>query len=161
MCYPNNPTGAVMTKEELEAIAPIIIKHDILCLSDEVYSELTYGGLTHVSIASLPGMRERTFVFNGFSKGFAMTGWRIGYVCAPKEMMKQTMKVHQFAIMCAPTAGQYAANALLEDAFATDFAEVGKWLRNTTESANTSTRPCWIWGSSASNREARSICSRA
>lgn len=128
MCYPNNPTGAVMTKDELEAIAPIIIKHDILCLSDEVYSELTYGGLTHVSIASLPGMRERTFVFNGFSKGFAMTGWRIGYVCAPKEMMKQTMKVHQFAIMCAPTAGQYAANALLEDAFATDFAEVRKMV---------------------------------
>ena len=128
LCSPNNPTGAVMTKEELEAIAPIIIKHDILCLSDEVYSELTYGGLTHVSIASLPGMRERTFVFNGFSKGFAMTGWRIGYVCAPKEMMKQTMKVHQFAIMCAPPAGQYAANALLEDAFATDFAEVRKMV---------------------------------
>ena len=124
MCYPNNPTGAIMTKEQLAAIVPVIIKHDILCLSDEVYSELTYDGLEHVSIATFEGMRERTFVFNGFSKGFAMTGWRVGYVCAPKEMMVQTMKVHQFAIMCAPTASQHAANALLEDAFETDFNEV-------------------------------------
>ena len=122
--FPNNPTGAIMTKEQLAAIVPVIIKHDILCLSDEVYSELTYDGLEHVSIATFEGMRERTFVFNGFSKGFAMTGWRVGYVCAPKEMMVQTMKVHQFAIMCAPTASQHAANALLEDAFETDFNEV-------------------------------------
>ena len=124
MCYPNNPTGAIMTKEQLEAIAPVLIKHDLIVLSDEVYSELTYGGLEHVSIASLPKMRERTIVFNGFSKGFAMTGWRLGYVCAPKEITEQVLKIHQYVIMCAPTAAQYAAAALLEDGLKNNFSEV-------------------------------------
>ena len=106
--FPNNPTGAVMTKEDLEAIAEVIIRHDIYVLSDEIYSELTYSG-THVSIASIPGMRERTIVMNGFSKAYAMTGWRLGYACGPEEIICEMTKVHQFAIMCAPTNSQYAA----------------------------------------------------
>ena len=107
LSYPNNPTGAIMTKEDLEAIAPILIEKDILVLSDEIYSELTYGR-DHVSIASLPNMRERTVVVNGFSKAYAMTGWRLGYVCAPHEIMEQILKLHQYGIMCASTASQFA-----------------------------------------------------
>mgnify|MGYP000369118909 CR=1 FL=1 len=106
--YPNNPTGAVMEKKDLEAIAEVIIKHDIFVISDEIYSELTYLE-KHVSIASLPGMKERTIVINGFSKSHAMTGWRLGYACGPAEIIKQMIKIHQFAIMCAPTTSQYAA----------------------------------------------------
>lgn len=106
--FPNNPTGAIMTKEELEVIAEIVKKHDLFVLSDEIYAELTYDG-KHVSIASLPGMRERTVVINGFSKAYAMTGWRLGYAAAPKNILAQMIKVHQFAIMCAPTTSQYAA----------------------------------------------------
>jgi len=106
--YPNNPTGAIMTKEELEPIAEVVKKHDIFVLSDEIYSELTYK-YDHVSIASLPGMKERTLVINGFSKGFAMTGWRLGYICGQKKIVEQMLKIHQFAIMCAPTNSQYAA----------------------------------------------------
>lgn len=108
MPFPNNPTGAVMTKEELEPIAEAVIEHDLFVLSDEIYSELTYNG-KHTSIASLPGMKERTIVINGFSKGFAMTGWRLGYACAPEVILSQMLKIHQFAIMCAPTNSQYAA----------------------------------------------------
>ena len=106
--FPNNPTGAIMRREDLEAIAEVIIEKDIFVLSDEIYSELTYD-VDHVSIASLPGMRERTITMNGFSKAYAMTGWRLGYACAPEEIIKQMTKVHQFAIMCAPTTSQYAA----------------------------------------------------
>lgn len=106
--YPNNPTGAIMTKEDLEPIAEVVKKHDIFVLSDEIYSELTYK-YDHVSIASLPGMKERTLVINGFSKGFAMTGWRLGYICGQKKIVEQMLKIHQFAIMCAPTNSQYAA----------------------------------------------------
>ena len=106
--FPNNPTGAIMTREDLEAIAEVCIEKDIVVLSDEIYSELTYG-TKHVSIASLPGMWERTILINGFSKGHAMTGWRLGYACGPAEIIQQMMKIHQFAIMCAPTASQYAA----------------------------------------------------
>ena len=106
--FPNNPTGAVMEKKDLEAIAEVIIKHDIFVISDEIYSELTYLE-KHVSIASLPGMKERTIVINGFSKSHAMTGWRLGYACGPAEIIKQMIKIHQFAIMCAPTTSQYAA----------------------------------------------------
>lgn len=124
MCYPNNPTGAIMTKEELKALVPSIIKHDLIVLSDEIYAELTYNGLEHVSIASLDNMWERTIVFNGFSKSFAMTGWRLGFVCAPYEIAKHILKIHQYMIMCAPTAAQYAAVAMLEDSFSNDFAEV-------------------------------------
>lgn len=106
--FPNNPTGAIMTEEDLRAIAEICVEKDIVVLSDEIYSELTYG-YNHVSIATLPGMRERTIVINGFSKGHAMTGWRLGYACGPAEIIKQMTKIHQFAIMCAPTMSQYAA----------------------------------------------------
>ncbi len=106
--FPNNPTGAIMTKEDLEPIAEVVKKHDLYVLSDEIYSELTYK-TDHVSIASLPGMRDRTLVINGFSKGFAMTGWRLGYICAQKKIAEQMLKIHQFAIMCAPTNSQYAA----------------------------------------------------
>lgn len=106
--YPNNPTGAIMSREDLEPIAEVVEKHDLYVLSDEIYSELTYKD-AHVSIASLPGMRERTLVINGFSKGFAMTGWRLGYICAQERIAEQMLKIHQFAIMCAPTNSQYAA----------------------------------------------------
>ena len=106
--YPNNPTGAIMTKEDLEPIAEIVKKYDLYILSDEIYSELTYKS-DHVSIASLPGMKDRTLVINGFSKGFAMTGWRLGYICGQKNIMEQMIKIHQYAIMCAPTNSQYAA----------------------------------------------------
>ena len=106
--FPNNPTGAIMEKKDLEAIAEVIKKHDLFVLSDEIYSELTYLG-NHVSIASLPGMRERTIVINGFSKSHAMTGWRLGYACGPEVIIQQMLKIHQFAIMCAPTTSQYAA----------------------------------------------------
>lgn len=107
--FPNNPTGAVMNRRQLEEIAKIVIEHDLFVLSDEIYSELTYGEEEHVTIASLPGMRERTVLINGFSKAFAMTGWRLGYACAPAVILKQMLKIHQFAIMCAPTTSQYAA----------------------------------------------------
>lgn len=106
--FPNNPTGSIMTKEDLEPIAKLCIEHDIYVLSDEIYSELTYGA-KHASIAALPGMQERTLVINGFSKGFAMTGWRLGYVCGPEAIVEQMVKIHQYAIMCAPTNSQYAA----------------------------------------------------
>ena len=106
--FPNNPTGAIMEREDLEAICEVIIKHDLYVLSDEIYAELTYKG-DHVSIASLPGMRERTILINGFSKAYAMTGWRLGYACGPAHIIAQMTKIHQFAIMCAPTTSQYAA----------------------------------------------------
>lgn len=106
--YPNNPTGAVMEKSDLVAIAEVIKKHDLFVLSDEIYSELTYTD-NHVSIASIPGMKERTIVINGFSKSHAMTGWRLGYACGPEVIIKQMLKIHQYAIMCAPTTSQYAA----------------------------------------------------
>ncbi len=107
LSYPNNPTGAIMTREDLEPIARIIQEKDIFVISDEIYSELTYGK-NHVSIASLPGMQERTVVINGFSKAFAMTGWRLGYAAGPELIMEQMIKIHQFAIMAAPTTSQYA-----------------------------------------------------
>nr|MBP3597828.1 aminotransferase class I/II-fold pyridoxal phosphate-dependent enzyme [Eubacterium sp.] len=112
--FPNNPTGAIMTKEELEVIAEIVIQHDLFVLSDEIYSELSYHG-KHVSIASLPGMAERTIVINGFSKSFAMTGWRLGYAAGPREVIRQMTKIHQFLIMSAPTTSQYAAIEALKN----------------------------------------------
>ena len=108
LAYPNNPTGAIMTREELAELVPVIIEKDLFVISDEIYAELTYDN-THCSIASFPGMKERTVVINGFSKAFAMTGWRLGYACAPKQIMSQMIKLHQFAIMCAPTNSQFAA----------------------------------------------------
>lgn len=111
--YPNNPTGAVMRREHLEAIAEVLKKHDIIVLSDEIYAELTYNG-RHTSIAELPGMKERTIVVNGFSKTFSMTGWRLGYAAGPAPAIKQMTKIHQYAIMCAPTTSQYAAIEALD-----------------------------------------------
>jgi aminotransferase len=107
--YPNNPTGGIMEREELKTIADFAIKHDLIILSDEIYAELTYTGHRHVSIAELPGMKERTVIVNGFSKSHSMTGWRMGYLCAPKPLAVQMLKLHQFAIMCAPTASQFAS----------------------------------------------------
>lgn len=112
--FPNNPTGAIMEREDLEKIAEIILAHDLYVMSDEIYAELTYGK-KHVSIASLPGMRERTIVINGFSKAYAMTGWRLGYALAPAVICEQMTKIHQFAIMCAPTNSQYAAIDAVRD----------------------------------------------
>ncbi len=106
--FPNNPTGAILEREDLEAIAKVVIEKDIFVISDEIYSELSYKG-EHVSIACIPGMQERTIVINGFSKAYAMTGWRLGYACGSAGIIKQMLKIHQYAIMCAPTNSQYAA----------------------------------------------------
>ena len=108
MPFPNNPTGAIMEKKDLEAVAEVVKKHDLFVISDEIYSALTYTE-KHISIASLPGMKERTIVINGFSKSHAMTGWRLGYACGPRIILDQMLKIHQYAIMCAPTTSQYAA----------------------------------------------------
>ncbi len=123
LTYPNNPTGAIMTEEQLKKIAEVIIRHDLLVISDEIYAELTYGK-RHVSIASLPNMKERTVYVSGFSKAFAMTGWRLGYVCAPKEIDEAMFKIHQYAMLCAPVTSQYAAIEALKDGFSDGFATV-------------------------------------
>ena len=107
--FPNNPTGAIMERKDLEALVDVIVKHDLFVLTDEIYSELSYGENAHVSIASFEGMKERTIYINGFSKAFAMTGWRLGYACGPENIISQMLKIHQYAIMCAPTTSQYAA----------------------------------------------------
>ena len=114
MPFPNNPTGAIMTYDDLKDIVDVIIEKDIFVISDEIYSELTYDG-EHVSIASFPGMKERTIVINGFSKAYAMTGWRLGYACGPSNIIEQMIKIHQFAIMCAPTTSQFAAVEALKN----------------------------------------------
>ena len=123
LAYPNNPTGAIMTREQLEVLIPIIEKHDLLVISDEIYAELTYVG-KHVSIASLGNMAERTVLISGFSKAFAMTGWRVGFVCSPKEIDDAIFKIHQYTIMCAPRVSQHAANGALVDGFTDGFAVV-------------------------------------
>lgn len=115
LAFPNNPTGAVMTREELEEIAEVVKEKDIFVVSDEIYAELSYGNARHCSIASIEGMKERTIVINGFSKAHAMTGWRLGYACGPEVILKQMLKIHQFAIMCAPTNSQYAAVEALRE----------------------------------------------
>ena len=125
LAYPNNPTGAVMTREQLEAIVPVIEKYDLLIISDEIYAELTYGG-KHCSVASLPGMKERTVLLSGFSKAFAMTGWRNGYACAPEALDKAMLKVHQYTMLCAPRIAQHAAVAALSGGFQDDFASVAQ-----------------------------------
>ncbi len=122
LAFPNNPTGAIMERADLEKIAEVIIRHDLFVISDEIYSELSYLK-EHVSIAALPGMKERTIMINGFSKAYAMTGWRLGYACGPEEIMNQMIKLHQFAIMCAPTTSQYAAVEALRNGDA-DVAEM-------------------------------------
>ena len=112
--FPNNPTGAIMEKEELEEIARIVIEKDLFVISDEIYSELTYSQRHH-TIAAFPGMKERTILINGFSKAYAMTGWRLGYACAPANILEQMLKIHQYAIMCAPTTSQYAAISAMKN----------------------------------------------
>lgn len=113
--FPNNPTGSVMNLQELRSIAELVMRHDLYVVSDEIYTELTYTGEAPASITQIPGMRERTIVINGFSKAYAMTGWRLGYACGPAEILQQMVKIHQFAIMCAPTTSQYAAVRALRD----------------------------------------------
>ncbi|MGN0777837.1 MAG: aminotransferase class I/II-fold pyridoxal phosphate-dependent enzyme [Aristaeellaceae bacterium] len=112
--YPNNPTGGVMTREDLEKLAEVVREKQILVISDEIYSELTYGGLQHTSFASLPGMWDYTLTINGFSKAFAMTGWRVGYLCGPAPLLSVMLKIHQYSILCAPRAGQVAAAEALQ-----------------------------------------------
>lgn len=123
LTYPNNPTGGVMAKDELEKIAKVIIEKDLLVISDEIYAELTYGG-RHTSIASIKGMKERTVYIGGFSKAFAMTGWRLGFACAPKEIDEAMFKIHQYTMLCAPTMSQYAAIEALKDGFTDGFSTV-------------------------------------
>ncbi len=125
LTYPNNPTGGIMTKEELEKIAEVIIRHDLLVITDEIYAELTYGR-KHTSIVSLPGMQQRCVYVGGFSKAFAMTGWRLGFVCAPAEIDDAMFKIHQYGIMCAPITSQYGAIEALKDGFGDDFATVAE-----------------------------------
>ncbi len=122
--YPNNPTGAVMTKEDLLEVAQVAARHDLIVISDEIYSELTYGDMPHVSFASLPGMWERTITVNGFSKAFAMTGWRMGYVCGPAPLAAAMFKIHQYTIMCAPRQGQVAALEALRTGRENGYEEV-------------------------------------
>ncbi len=127
--YPNNPTGGVMEPEDMKELATALDGTDVVVIADEIYAELTYTGRPHVAFASIPGMRERTITLNGFSKAFAMTGWRMGYACAPKEILDVMMRVHQYTIMCAPTAGQYAAVEALKSGLETDFADVKRMVR--------------------------------
>ncbi len=122
--YPNNPTGGVMRREDLEAIARVIRKHDLFVISDEIYSELVYDGHTHVAFATIDGMYERTLTINGFSKSFAMTGWRVGYACGAREIVSVMNKIHQYAIMCAPRQGQVAALSALKTARENDYEEI-------------------------------------
>lgn len=124
--YPNNPTGGIMEKSQLEEIAKVIIENDLLVISDEIYSELTYTEKGHVSIASIKGMKERTLVINGFSKSFAMTGWRLGYLLAPSEIISVVKKIHQYGIICAPTVSQYAGIAILDQSFEDNFSSVNE-----------------------------------
>ena len=123
LTYPNNPTGAIMTESELQAIAEVIIRHDLLVITDEIYAELTYGK-KHASIASLPGMKERTVYIGGFSKAFAMTGWRLGFACAPAEVDEAMFKIHQYGMLCAPIMSQYAAIEALKDGLSDGFSTV-------------------------------------
>ena len=123
LTYPNNPTGAIMTESELQAIAEVIIRHDLLVITDEIYAELTYGR-KHASIASLPGMKERTVYIGGFSKAFAMTGWRLGFACAPAEVDDAMFKIHQYGMLCAPITSQYAAIEALKDGLSDGFSTV-------------------------------------
>ena len=128
--YPNNPTGVVMRKSDLESIVPVIVRHDLLVIADEIYGELTYEGDRHVSIASLPGMKERTVLLNGFSKAFAMTGWRLGFACAPEAMMEQMNKIHQYTIMCAPRQSQVAATQALRKGRENNYQDIETMRRS-------------------------------
>ncbi|MBQ4609001.1 MAG: aminotransferase class I/II-fold pyridoxal phosphate-dependent enzyme [Clostridia bacterium] len=128
--YPNNPTGGVMTREQLMDIARVLEETDIVVISDEIYSELVYGGHEHTAFASISGMRERTITLNGFSKAFAMTGWRVGYACAPRELIAPMFKIHQYTMLCASIQGQVAADRALGRAFETGFEDVRTMVRS-------------------------------
>ena len=128
--YPNNPTGGVMNREQLIEIAQVLAETDIVVISDEIYSELVYSGHEHIAFASLNGMRERTITLNGFSKAFAMTGWRVGYACAPRELLAPMFKIHQFTMLCASMQGQVAADRALGRAFETGFEDVRMMVRS-------------------------------
>ena len=128
--YPNNPTGGVMTREQLADIARVLEDTDIVVISDEIYSELVYSGHEHTAFASIPGMRERTITLNGFSKAFAMTGWRVGYACAPRELLAPMFKIHQYTMLCASMQGQVAADRALGRAFETGFEDVRTMVRS-------------------------------
>ena len=128
--YPNNPTGGVMSRGELLALSEVLCGTDIIVISDEIYSELIYGGHEHTSFAALPGMRERTITLNGFSKAFAMTGWRVGYACAPKELLAPMFRIHQYTMLCASNMGQVAADKALSRAFETNFEDVRQMVRS-------------------------------
>lgn len=128
--YPNNPTGGVMSREQLRALAKVLDNTDIIVISDEIYSELVYSGHEHTAFASIEGMRERTITLNGFSKAFAMTGWRVGYACAPRELLSPMFKVHQYTMLCASIQGQMAADRALSRAFETGFEDVRTMVRS-------------------------------
>ncbi len=128
--YPNNPTGGVMSREQLRAIAQVLADTDVIVISDEIYSELVYSGHEHTAFASIEGMRERTITLNGFSKAFAMTGWRVGYACAPRELISPMFKVHQYTMLCASIQGQMAADRALSRAFETGFEDVRTMVRS-------------------------------
>lgn len=127
--YPNNPTGATMKRRHMEALAEVLRETNVFVIADEIYAELAYDGYEHVSFASIDGMWERTITLNGFSKAFAMTGWRLGYACGPREVIEVMLKVHQYAIMCAPTASQYAAVEALRSAMENDYAQIRQMVR--------------------------------
>ncbi len=127
--YPNNPTGGVMGRSDLQKIADVLKDTNVIVIADEIYAELTYGGEKHQSFASIPGMWARTITLSGFSKAFAMTGWRMGYACAPKELATLMCKIHQFTMLCAPTAGQYAALEALKIGADNDYADVATMVR--------------------------------
>lgn len=129
LCYPNNPTGAIMTKKDLAPIADFVKKHDLLVISDEIYAELTYGGRNHTSITSLPGMKNHVILINGFSKAFAMTGWRIGYVAAPDILLKGMLKIHQYTALCAPITSQVAALEALKNGLSECHSMVSQYDR--------------------------------
>ena len=157
MPFPNNPTGAIMEKKDLEKIAEIVREHDLYVISDEIYSELTYLE-QHVTIASLQGMRDRTIVINGFSKSHAMTGWRLGYACGPRIIIEQMLKIHQFAIMCAPSTSQYAGVEALRNGDEDVAAMREEYNGQTPLSASAGLRR---WDCPALNRLAHFTCFRA
>jgi len=161
LAYPNNPTGAVMEKSDLEKLVPIVKKHNLIVFSDEIYGELSYNGLKFTSIASFDGMRERTIVISGFSKYFAMTGWRLGYVCAPKEIIDVIYKIHQYAIMCASTAAQYVALEALNSSLRTISKRCIRCVTNTISADAILLIVSMQWDFLVLNPEAHFMCFRA
>lgn len=159
--YPNNPTGGIMEKADLEKIAQVVRETGILVISDEIYGELTYGDRTHISFASLPDMWQYTITLNGFSKAFAMTGWRVGYACGPKEILSVMLKIHQYSILCAPRMGQVAALEALQAGRANDYEDVAGMRDSYDRRRRLMVIRSARWGWTASSRWARSTFSPA